>query len=323
MSTRPIRWDAWELEDAANRRFRLICLQISVPVLVFMVLMAAMDFRRKLPPPAPPAAHRYAQLLPPPLPPQQALPEPEPVAEPEPVKPPEPEPPKPKPEPKPVEPPPKPRVEDKPPPPPEPTAEQKAAQARDRASKSGLAAMSADLAALRDSQAADRVASGAAVISGSGAPPRQAASAALQEGRSSGGIDTGGLSRDTGAQGLAERSTERVKVDPGTAAAKAATKTGGGRDREEVEEIFDQNKGAIYALYNRALRDNPALQGKLVLRLTIQPDGSVSDCEVVSSELKDPDLEKKLVDRVKLFRFPAKDIGAVTTTKPIDFFPAG
>ena len=45
-------------------------------------------------------------------------------------------------------------------------------------------------------------------------------------------------------------------------------------------------------------------------------------CEVVSSELGDDELERKLVARVKLFRFEARDVEAITTTKPIDFFPA-
>ena len=33
--------------------------------------------------------------------------------------------------------------------------------------------------------------------------------------------------------------------------------------------VFDRNKGAIYSLYTRALRDKPELQGKMVLELTI------------------------------------------------------
>lgn len=86
--------------------------------------------------------------------------------------------------------------------------------------------------------------------------------------------------------------------------------------------VFDRNKGAIHALYNRALRENPALQGKLVLKLTIEPSGEVSACEIVSSELNDTDLERKLVQRVRMFRFLDKDVPPVTTTKPIDFFPA-
>ena len=94
------------------------------------------------------------------------------------------------------------------------------------------------------------------------------------------------------------------------------------RSREEIELVFDKNKGAIFALYNRALRRDPSLEGKLVLRLTIDPNGAVSFCEIVSSELGDSELERKLVQRVKLFRFEARDVEAITTTKPIDFFPA-
>ena len=80
--------------------------------------------------------------------------------------------------------------------------------------------------------------------------------------------------------------------------------------------------GAIFALYNRALRVDPTLEGKLVLRLTIAPTGEVTFCEIVSSELGDLELERKLVQRVRLFRFEARDVEAITTTKPIDFFPA-
>ncbi|MDB5971870.1 MAG: hypothetical protein JWQ90_4320 [Hydrocarboniphaga sp.] len=311
MSAHPIRWESWELNADADRRFRLICMEVAVPVLIFGIAMSILHFEREAPPPLPPPVRQYAQLLPPPPPPKPKV---EPVPEPAPV-----EAPKPEPEPKPKKPEPKPEPK-KPEPKPEPTPEQLAEQARQRAAKSGLMSLSEDLAQLRDSQTADRVASGAATISGTGAPAKQASSS-LGVTRGSGGINTGSLSRGTGATGLSERSTAKVQAEPGSAAGKAA-KGSGGRDREEVEEVFDQNKGAIYALYNRALRDNPALQGKLVLRLTIEPDGSVSSCSIVSSELKDPELEAKLVERVKLFRFKAKDVGVVTTTKPLDFFPA-
>jgi protein TonB len=95
------------------------------------------------------------------------------------------------------------------------------------------------------------------------------------------------------------------------------------RSREEIETVFDRNKGSIYALYNRATRSNAELQGKLVLEFTIAPGGDVTMCRVVSSELNDKELENKIVSLVKLFRFQAKDVESVTTTKPIDFFPAG
>jgi hypothetical protein len=43
---------------------------------------------------------------------------------------------------------------------------------------------------------------------------------------------------------------------------------------------------------------------------------------VVSSDLGNPELESKLVSRVKMFRFEARDVAVMTTTKPIEFFPA-
>ncbi|MGH8135765.1 MAG: TonB family protein, partial [Steroidobacteraceae bacterium] len=68
--------------------------------------------------------------------------------------------------------------------------------------------------------------------------------------------------------------------------------------------------------------DNPALLGKVVIELTIAPWGEITECHIISSELKDAELERKLVARIRMFRFEDKDVEAVTTTKPIEFFPA-
>jgi TonB family protein len=147
-------------------------------------------------------------------------------------------------------------------------------------------------------------------------------------GAATGGINTASMSRNTGGTGIAGRSTTKVASpvagigQSGSGVSRQGSSGKASRSREEIELVFDKNKGAIFALYNRALRQDPSLQGKLVLRLTIAPSGQVTMCEVISSELEDAELERKLVQRVKLFRFDAKDVEAITTTKPIDFFPA-
>ena len=87
--------------------------------------------------------------------------------------------------------------------------------------------------------------------------------------------------------------------------------------------MFTKNKGAIDAMYARALRDNPALQGKVVIEITIAPSGEITAARIVSSDLKDPEFESKLLARIRLFRFDAKNVAPLTATKPIDFFPAG
>jgi outer membrane biosynthesis protein TonB len=79
----------------------------------------------------------------------------------------------------------------------------------------------------------------------------------------------------------------------------------------------------LYRLYNRELRKDPTLRGQLVLRLTIEPDGSVSFCQLQSSDMQAPMLAEQVVDRVRGFDFGAKeDIVAVTIIYPIDFLPA-
>ena len=93
------------------------------------------------------------------------------------------------------------------------------------------------------------------------------------------------------------------------------------RSREEIEMVFDRSKASIYNLYNRALRSDPALQGKVVVQLTILPTGEVMDCKVLSSELKNEELERKLIALIKMFHFADRDVEIMTTTKPIEFFP--
>jgi len=149
-------------------------------------------------------------------------------------------------------------------------------------------------------------------------------------GAGSGGITSANSSRGFGSGAGSLTGHETTAVSSAIARSgldnRPATRSGSSgkaaRSREEIELVFDRNKGAIYALYSRALRDRPDLQGKLVLEFTIAPSGEVTMCRLISSELGDPELENKIVLRVKLFRFEAKDVEPITTTKPIDFFPA-
>jgi periplasmic protein TonB len=147
-------------------------------------------------------------------------------------------------------------------------------------------------------------------------------------GAGSGGITSANASRGfgTGAGSLTGHTATAVNSSVALAgAANRNVHSGGGgkpaRSAEEIALVFDRNKGRIYNLYARALRDNAELQGKLVLEFTIAPNGTVTDCRIVSSELKDPELEKKIIALVRLFQFQAEDVDAVTATKPIDFFP--
>jgi protein TonB len=201
---------------------------------------------------------------------------------------------------------------------------------RKKAAASGLLAMADQLAELRELDVAKDV---PAQTLHTGANQRTSVDRSILTARArpgSGGIAVGAASRGFGGGAVALKEVSTVTVAGGTAngaeAAPEAQRSGrsakAARTREEVELVFDKNKSAIYALYSRALRENPTLQGKVVLEVTIAPSGEVTDCRLVSSDLADPELERKLVARVKMFRFEARDVAVMTTTKPIEFFPA-
>ncbi len=306
----------WETALEEEQRFRKILKQVVIAVTVLSIALAFLplpevdhDRVEKIPP-------RFAKLIlekqKPPPPPPVVIEQPKPEElKPEPTKVVEKE--KPKPEP----------VAKK-----EPPKVDRTEEARKKASVAGLLPFADALADLRDNQAVASVTSSRNLAGAAGAAKRAERSMITSKaGRASGGINTAGMSRDTGGSGLVGRESTQVSstvagLASGPTVHRPEASDLSARSREEIEMVFDKNKGAIYALYNRALRRDPTLQGKLVLKLTIEPSGAVSACEIVSSEIEDDQLLRKLVKRIKLFRFDAKDVATITTTKPIDFFPA-
>jgi len=156
---------------------------------------------------------------------------------------------------------------------------------------------------------------------------------------SSGGIDAGSLSRSVGGGGgrggggggnggmpgvkVVHATSSIASIGGGGDRPKSRSGLGASRTDEEIQIVFDRYKSSFYRDYNRALRNNPTLQGKMVLRLTIEPDGSVSMCQLQSSDMDAPDLSAQVVGRVKTINFGAKDgVQAVTIVYPIDFLPA-
>jgi TonB family protein len=233
-------------------------------------------------------------------------------------------------------PPPPPKVEEKKPEPlkvepqPQPKPQPKPQEAREKAQQSGLLKLQDQLADLRDNAVLDKAATTKNLTGKVGESTRSERSLITSKlGGGSGGINTASLSRGYGGGAGSLNGHETTQVTSSLATGLAASDNvqrgasgKASRSEEEIAMVFDRNKGAIFSIYTRALRDKPDLQGKLVLELTIAPDGSITRCDVVSSELNDPELERKLVARVKMFRFEARDVGTITVTKPIDFFPA-
>lgn len=146
----------------------------------------------------------------------------------------------------------------------------------------------------------------------------------------SGGIDTAALSRDLGGgRGEVTGVTfSRVDSAIGTDMQDDADRPlsdgpGPSRTDEEIQIVFDRYKATLYRIYNKELRKDPTLQGKLTLRITIEPDGRVSQVRAESTDLASEELVAQIVDRVRRFNFgPKEGVPKVTILYPIDFLPA-
>ena len=162
---------------------------------------------------------------------------------------------------------------------------------------------------------------------GAGQTQRSLVTAQAQAG--SGGIAAGSVSRNvagTGSRGMGGVGFSRVQSDVGAAAGADRALSGGvgpSRTDEEIQIVFDRYKAALYRIYNRELRTNPSLRGKMILRITIEPGGEVSACRVESTDLASATLTAEVVDRVKKFNFgPKAGVPRLTILYPIDFLPA-
>ena len=231
---------------------------------------------------------------------------------------------------------------DRTPPPPGSLEAQNAARAS--AQTKGVLALKGDFADLIDKSdpvkmgAAGRVSDTGQIAAGSAAQRALIVSQAS----GSGGINTSAISRQGtgggmggggngsggGGQSITGGGVKIARVQSATGAGVADDRplskgAGPSRTDEEIQIVFDRYKSALYRIYNRELRNNPSLRGKMVLRLTIEPDGRVSACAVKSTDLASPALSTEIVDRVLKFAFGAKaGVPAVTILYPIDFLPA-
>jgi outer membrane biosynthesis protein TonB len=225
-------------------------------------------------------------------------------------------------------------------------------QAREKASKSGVLQFKDDLAEMRESVDVSKVTRSNLTRGADTAEKTERSLIAGKATGGSGGINTAALSRNTGGIALSGRETTRIDspgglgglsaeaggrgrgegtgAGSGTGAGKGSGKkgdlvsgsdSGGGRSDESIRRVMDQQKGGIFSIYNRALRQDSTLQGKFVFEMVIDPSGEVSEVKLVSSELRDTDLVNKILARIRLINFGAANVLRTRVNYSLDFLP--
>lgn len=315
-------WSSSKDENKTFFKITVIALILTLLISIFVGITTLPEIPRAEREQIPPQLAHIIKAQKPPPPPPQVEPEPEPEPEPEEI------------EPEPV-------VEALPPEPiaePKPmalvsevvrlTEQEKVVQARETAKSKGVLAFADTLASMRQEANLDNLANTNLTEGGGQAEQTVRDIIAAPSLATSGGIQTGNLSSDVGAAGALEgrRNTEFVASSQGQAA--LATKRVeqqqqviGSRDLDQIRQTLDANKGSVYSLYRRALRQDPSIEGKLTVRLIIEADGSLSKVELIDSELDAPELVAKLISRISLINFGGANVTRTELEYAYNFLP--
>ncbi len=141
-------------------------------------------------------------------------------------------------------------------------------------------------------------------------------------GKGGGGRVRGGRASGAGAAigdiltGLGQAKTTSVQKKTKmklfkSANVKAEAGKSGGRSAQSVLAVINSHKAAIEYCYQRALRTNPNLKGKISVRFVIHTDGSVGKVSVVESTLNNSGVERCIVSKIRRWR----DFGPVDPSK--------
>lgn len=164
-----------------------------------------------------------------------------------------------------------------------------------------------------------RAGSGAEAEGGAGAEGTGVGSGGPGKGRVRGGRDTGTGNIDALVGGLGEgkakgvsRSGELVISSEKPLIEAEEGQTGGsGRDADAIQAVVAKHSPAIEYCYQRAIKRDPNLKGKIVVRFVITPQGTVESATIVSKTVNNPDVEECILSRIRRW----DDFGAIDPKK--------
>jgi Ca-activated chloride channel family protein len=94
----------------------------------------------------------------------------------------------------------------------------------------------------------------------------------------------------------------------------------GSLDKGIIQRVIRSRKNAVRFCYERELQRDPKLAGRLVIELTISPQGDVTKARVKEDTLQNKGVASCVLAKMKTLRFPApKGSGAVIVTYPYVF----
>ncbi|MCP3167531.1 AgmX/PglI C-terminal domain-containing protein [Myxococcus qinghaiensis] len=94
-------------------------------------------------------------------------------------------------------------------------------------------------------------------------------------------------------------------------------------DRDALARYVRARKGAIQSCYEKELKRNPNLKGKVVVRFSITPSGRVGDFDIDENTLGSEAVASCIRAAIRGWVFPFKPESAATVSYPFVFSPTG
>jgi hypothetical protein len=95
------------------------------------------------------------------------------------------------------------------------------------------------------------------------------------------------------------------------------------RSQADIKKVMRRRIGGIKRCYEKKLKRNPELRGKVVIRFVIHPGGRVIEVEVVENTTGDSDLAACIRSKVKAIRFGSANGGETVVVYPFILAPGG
>lgn len=116
---------------------------------------------------------------------------------------------------------------------------------------------------------------------------------------------------------------QEIKVRGNVVASKPSETYGTGvLDANAIAGVVKRRMGAVKSCYEKQLKRNPKLAGKVKLQFTIEESGRVGGVKVVQDTTGDPAVGQCISNAIGRWRFPKPDGGSITVAYPFVFTPA-
>lgn len=130
------------------------------------------------------------------------------------------------------------------------------------------------------------------------------------------------IGRADAGEGVAMRKKGRVNVER-IGQVSGSKEAMGARSEESLRKVLTDNMGRLQYIYEKHLKTNPDIGGKVEVEVTINADGSVGSVNILRAEIAVPALQQDILDTVRRWRYDVITSGSVKVVYPVVFVKIG